>query len=125
MTIPNGNQAVMPYLLLHGAATFITFTKAVFDATASEPVMTPGKDRIMHAQVMISGSTIMCCDASDQWPAQPANLFVYVDNADTSYQKALDAGGISVMELSDQDYGRTCGVKDPTGNTWWITSMQQ
>jgi len=28
------------------------------------------------------------------------------------------------MQLSDQSYGRTCGVKDPCGNSWWITSVE-
>ena len=51
---------------------------------------------------------------------------VHVGDADATYKKALAAGSLTVdgQEPSDKDYGRTCGVKDPFGNTWWITSIK-
>jgi len=49
---------------------------------------------------------------------------VYVEDADAAYKLALDNGATSLMPPADQDYGRTCGVKDPFGNTWWITSVK-
>jgi uncharacterized glyoxalase superfamily protein PhnB len=85
--------------------------------------MHPDQSGIRHAELQIAGSTIMFTNATEQWPPQTANLFVYVENADSAYARALEAGASSVMDLSDQHYGRTCGVKDPTGNTWWITSV--
>ena len=54
---------------------------------------------------------------------QVTQAFLF-ENADESYKKAIDEGATTVMELSDQDYGRTCGVSDPFGNTWWITSVK-
>ncbi len=122
MNIPNGHQTVMPYLMLNGADTFINFVKLVFHA---EVTFERKRDEnyLMHAEVRINGSTLMFCDATDQWKAQNANLFVYVPNADETYQKAVAAGAETVMPLSDQDYGRTCGITDPTGNVWWITSV--
>jgi len=42
--------------------------------------------------------------------------------ADATHNKALEAGASTVMGLLDQSYGRTSGVRDPAGNTWWITS---
>jgi uncharacterized glyoxalase superfamily protein PhnB len=74
--------------------------------------------------MQIDGSTIMLADATEQWKEQTANLFVYVENADKAYNTALENGATSLMELSDQSYGRTCGVTDPVGNVWWITSMK-
>ena len=122
--IPEGNQAVMPYLMLKSAADFIRFTQEVFNATTNGDIhKRPDGEGIMHAEVMISGSTIMCCDTRDNWKATPANLFVYVPDADDAYQKALAAGATSVMALSNQEYGRTCGVQDPSGNVWWITTV--
>lgn len=79
----------------------------------------------MHSEIQINGSTIMFCEATEEWKVQPANLFVYVENADASYKKAIDAGATTIMELNDQDYGRTCGVEGPVGNVWWITSIQE
>ncbi len=122
--VPNGHQTIMPYLMLDGASKFRDFTTSVFNGTInSTHFQEDNPEQIKHSEVTIGNSTIMFCDSRAEWPAQPANLFVYVDNADDSYQKALDAGGTSVMPPADQDYGRSCGVTDPCGNTWWITSV--
>ncbi|MCF0074548.1 VOC family protein [Dyadobacter sp. CY261] len=122
--IPNGHQTIMPYLMLDGAAKFKDFTTTVFAGTInSTHFQEDNRDQIKHSEVTIGNSTIMFCDSRAEWPAQPANLFVYVENADDSYQKALDAGGTSIMPPADQDYGRSCGVTDPCGNTWWITAV--
>jgi PhnB protein len=127
MNLPNGHQAVMPYLMLEGALKFIDFTKTVFNATVSLNMhkMREDYETVMHSEISIGGSTIMFTDATEQWTKQTANLFVYVENADNTYAKALATGATTVMELSDQSYGRTCGVLDPFGNTWWITSIKQ
>ncbi len=123
MKIPNEHQTVMPYLMLQEAAKFTDFTQAVFNAKVIQHKLHEDGKAIMHAEISIGGSTIMYTEAREPWKLQTANLFVYVASADESYQKAIDSGATSVMELSDQDYGRTCGVIDPFGNTWWITSV--
>ncbi len=123
MKIPEKHQAVMPYLMLDGAAGFIEFTRAVFNATLLTQKMHNGSDKIMHAEIEIGGSAIMFSDTTADWKAATANLFVYVEDADDCYQKAVNNGAETIMSLSDQDYGRTCGVVDPLGNTWWITSV--
>lgn len=125
MTIPKGHQAVMPYLMLKGALKFIDFVEVVFDAklnTAMHKLHDDGSS-VMHSEISISGCTIMFTDATEQWPAQTANLFVYVNDADIAYKRALENGATTVMELSNKEYGRTCGVTDPFGNVWWITSL--
>ena len=122
--IPNGHQAVMPYLMLDGAVKFKDFVTKVFDSTISHSqYQDDNPNAIRHAEANVNGSTIMFCDSRPEWPAQPANMFVYVEDADDTYQKALDEGGKSIMEPADQDYGRSCGVEDPCGNVWWITSV--
>jgi PhnB protein len=125
MEIPKVHQAIMPYLMLKNAAGFIEFTKTVFNADAGMQRMRDDVEIIMHAEIMISGSTIMFCQASDQWAVANANLFIYVEDADETYALAIANGAATVMGLSDQDYGRTCGVTDPFGNTWWITSIKK
>lgn len=125
MNIPAGHQAIMPYLILKDASKFIDFTKNVFNAAVSHDPVVREDGTIMHAEINISGSTIMFTDLTQDWKQETANLFVYVANADESYQKALDHGAVSLMGLSDQDYGRTCGVTDPFGNVWWITSVNK
>lgn len=127
MNVPQGHQVVMPYLILQGALEFLEFTQHVFDAKPRTDMHKLRDDGagVLHSEITIGGSTIMFTDATDQWKEQTANLFVYVDNADTTFNKAIDAGATVVMELNNRDYGRTCGVTDPLGNVWWITSINR
>lgn len=94
----------------------------VFDATVSNKHMRD-ENIIMHAELKIGNSMIMLADSTTQYTPSNAGLFIYVEDADATYKKALDNNATSVTELSDQSYGRTGGVKDPFGNTWWITSV--
>ena len=124
MKIPNGHQTIMPYLILSGAEKFIEFTRKVFNAIETFKRMREDGKTIMHSEIQIGGSTIMFADTTEQIKEQTAGLFIYVENADETYKKAIGEGANTVMELSDQEYGRTCGVKDPFGNTWWITTVK-
>jgi len=120
--IPENYQTVMPYLIVKDAAQFIAFTQKVFDASETYKVMRD-EHTIMHAEIMIGGSTIMLADSTETFSERPAGLFIYVADADETFNKAMDAGATVVTEMADQPYGRSGGVKDPYGNTWWITSM--
>lgn len=121
MNIPEGYQTVMPYLIIKDAAKFILFTQNVFGATEKIRHMRD-ENIIMHAEVMIGGSTIMFADATQQFEERTTGLFVYVQDADETYKKALDGGATSIMAPADQPYGRSSGILDPFGNTWWITN---
>ena len=121
--IPANYQTVMSYLILKDAQKFIDFTQHLFDATVTSKMMRDEKI-IMHAEIMINEITIMLADATDDFKIQTTGLFVYVDDADKSYKKAIEAGAAVVTPMSDQPYGRSGGVLDPCGNTWWITSVK-
>ncbi len=121
LSIPEGYQRVMPYLIVKNAHGFFDFAQKVFDAQEKMKIMRDDF-HIMHAELQIGESTIMFADSSDEFKVQTAGLFVYVPDADECYKKALEEGATSVTELSNQDYGRSGGVTDPFGNTWWITS---
>lgn len=120
--LPDTHQAVMPYLIIQDAGKFIEFLKTVFEAKETS-MHRRDESTIQHAEVMIGNSTLMIADRLPEWAPSPAGLFVYVDNADERYKKAIENGAVSLMGLSDQPYGRTCGVTDPFGNVWWITSL--
>ncbi len=125
MKIPPQYNQVMPYLILSGASDFKIFMQRVFGA---EDQMTMADDNgsIRHGELKIGESVIMYADTTDQFHSNAAGMFIYVDDADLSYKKALAAGAAPVpgQEPSDKEYGRTCGVTDPFGNTWWITSVK-
>ncbi len=112
----------MPYLIVEGAEKFIVFTQKVFNAT--EQLRVPRSPSvIMHAEINIGGSTIMLADATLEYPPSPAGMFVYVKDSDETYTRALREGATPISPLADQPYGRSGGVRDPFGNSWWITSV--
>jgi PhnB protein len=121
--IPANYQTVMPYLVVREAAKFIDFTGQVFGAVQTYKAMRDEKT-IMHAEIMIGECTIMFADTTAEHRERPAGLFIYVDDADETFKKAVDAGAKVVAGLADQPYGRSGGVQDPFGNTWWITSVK-
>ena len=119
---PDGYHAVTPYLVVDGAARLIDFLEEVFDAEEVERFAAPG-NRIGHAEVRIGDSLVMLGDAHGEHKPMQAMLYVYVDDADATYQRALAAGATSVQAPVDQFYGdRSGGVKDPCGNLWWIAT---
>ncbi len=123
LKIPNNYQTVMPYLIVKDAAKFIVFMQKVFDAEEANKSMRDERT-IMHGEIMVGGSTIMFADSTEKFNVQTSGLFIYVDDADIAFKKAIDAGATTLMEVADQTYGRSGGVKDPFGNVWWITSMK-
>ena len=116
-----GKQTVIPYLVIPNAIQFYDFVRNVFGGTETARFLNDDQS-LMHGEVNIGSSTIMFGNAGDQWTPQPAGLYVSVENADEIFQKAIDNGATVVMEIEDKDYGRTGGVKDPFGNTWWIVA---
>lgn len=120
--IPQGYHAVTPYLIVADASALIDFLKAAFDAEEVCRVARPDGG-LMHAQVRLGDSIVMMSGASTECPAMPAGLYLYVEDADATYQQALAAGAESVMAPSDEFWGdRMGGVRDPAGNFWWIAT---
>lgn len=120
MKIPDGHQALMPYLMLDDAAGFIDFIKSVFDAEITQQSMREGV--VGHCEANINGGTIMFSNSVGDWKAAPANMFVYVDDADAVFKRGTENGASVVMEVADLDYGRSGGFSDPFGNVWWVTA---
>jgi PhnB protein len=120
--IPEGYQQVMPYLILKDVAGFISFMQNIF---AAEEKLRHMRDEhiIMHAEITIGACTIMLADSTDEYSTTPGAFFIYVADADATYHKTIAAGATVVTAMSDQPYGRSGGVKDPFGNTWWVTTQ--
>jgi len=122
MKIPPQYNRLMPYLIIPDAARFIEFMKQVFGAT--EQMRVPGEGgTVMHGEIRLGETVIMLAEASEQFSAKPAGMFIYVENLKEVYEKALQAGAVSVMEPMQKDYGFTCGFSDPFGNDWWPTEV--
>jgi PhnB protein len=124
--IPDGYHAVTPYLVVPGVARLITFLKEAFGAMETHPPMTRPDGTIIHAEVRIRDSLVMMGEPMGDFTAMPASLYLYVDDTDAVYERALQAGATSVIEPADQFYGdRNAGVMDPTGNHWWIATHKE
>jgi PhnB protein len=120
--IPDGYHTVTPYLLVQGAAELIDFLKQIFDAQETERVLRPD-GAIGHAEIKIGDSVVMMSEAGGEWQPMPSSMYLYVNDTDTIYRRALQAGATSIMEPANQFYGdRSAGVKDRAGNHWWIAT---
>ena len=119
--VPAGCHTVNPYLIVRNIAQLIAFCKAAFDAREIERSEDDG--RIAHVQLTIGDSMVMGGEAPDDEWDKPANLYVYVEDCDAVYARAVAAGGSSIMEPTTMYYGdRHGGVRDACGNNWWIAT---
>ena len=118
MEIPAQYNRLMPYLIVSAADRFIDFMQTVFGATV-QLIVPRSEGVIMHGELRIGESVIMFADKTAAIAARPAGFFIYVENVDETYAKALAAGASSAMLPTTMDYGYTCGFKDVFGNDWW------
>ncbi len=123
--IPDGFHTVTPHLTVQGALKLVEFLKQAFDAKELFRMAHPD-GTLMHAEVKIGDSIVMMGEAKGRCQPMPCSLYVYVNDADAVYKRALQAGATSTMEPADQFYGdRTAGVKDPSGNQWMIATQNE
>lgn len=115
-----GYHTITPYLTVRRAEQLVEFVKQVFDGT--EVFRATGSAGGLHAEVTIGESKLMI-GGYENVEEIPTALHLYVPDADAVYQRALAAGATSLEEPVDQFYGdREAGVRDPTGNVWWIAT---
>lgn len=120
--IPDGYPVITPYLTVKNGAALVAFLRKAFGATITHRMDHPNGD-LWHADLQVGDSHVMIGGASDEWPERPSQIYLYVEDADATYQRALDAGGTSIMPPADMFYGdRHGGVTDPSGNSWWIAT---
>jgi uncharacterized glyoxalase superfamily protein PhnB len=113
-------RTVTPYLVVSDADTELAFLKAAFGATEVECQRTPD-NQVMHAEMKIGDSLVMLGQAGGRWTPRPAALYLWVDDVDATYARALHAGATSESEPEDKPYGhRNAGVIDQNGITWWM-----
>jgi PhnB protein len=118
-----GFHTITPYLIVPGAAAMIDFVKQAFGAEEIFRVNVPGTNKIMHAEVRIGDSMLELADDSEQYPARPCGMHLYVPNTDALYERAVKAGASSVRTPEDTNYGdRSAIVKDAFGNSWFIAT---
>src|SRR6185503_1985667 len=117
-SIPDGWHSVTPRLVVHDTARLVEFLKRAFGATGDFRTDVPSVISIGDSLVMVSG-----VDARDP---MPGFLYLYVDDIDVTYRRAVEAGAVSLEEPQDMPYGdRRAMVKDPCGNIWQIATHKE
>jgi uncharacterized glyoxalase superfamily protein PhnB len=120
--VPKGFQTLTPYLVLPNLKDFLPFIEKAFDATVTERIEGPG-GAVMHAEARIGTSMLMMGEAMDGQEPRSGMLYLYVDDCEAWFQRAVDGGAQVLRPLEDQFYGdRMGGVTDAFGNIWWIGS---
>jgi PhnB protein len=112
---PAGWHTVTPRIVVEDPAGFVAFLAHVFAATGELRPEAP-------SQIMIGDSLLMVSKAGPR-EAFPAFLYVYVEDADATFRRALDAGAVSLEAVWDTPYGDRRGmVRDPWGNVWQVAT---
>ena len=122
---PEGVPSVQPYLHLRGSEKMIPFLEGAFGGMVLGHVPRSPEGHVLHATVQIGDNTLELDEAHGEFQPMPCHLHLHVDDADATYAQALRAGGTSIEAPSDKPYGRSGGVKDPFGNSWYMTSQLQ
>jgi PhnB protein len=133
--VPEGFHTVTPQLTLEKAVQTIEWYKKALGAEeVSRAVGADGK--VLHADLRIGNSRIMVNDAmmGGKGPkalgGSPSSLWIYVEDADALFNRAVAAGGQvadgPMGPMQDQFWGDRCGTfKDPEGYTWTIATRKE
>ena len=131
--IPEGHHTVTPYLAVDDASTAIEFYKRAFGATERMRMSAPD-GKIGHAEIEIGDSMVMLSDPFPQATTRPpkelggttSGLFLYVEDVDSAFQQAVEAGATVAMEPADMFWGDRFGsLIDPFGHNWSLATHKE
>ena len=127
--IPEGFHNLNVILTVDDAAKAIDLYKQAFGA--KELSRLPMGDKIGHAELQIGDTKFML---NDEFPERgnlgpkarggsSTGFIIYLDNVDSAFRKAIDAGGTQTMAVEDQFWGDRMGtLTDPFGHSWSIAT---
>jgi uncharacterized glyoxalase superfamily protein PhnB len=120
--IQEGYSAVTPYL--YAKLDLVDFLKKAFDAEITHPPA-PDASGNFHCEAKIAGAHLLFGSGYFSNPSMAAAIYLYVPDVDATYERALSLGAKSVREPHTETWGdRTAGIKDTSGNTWWLATNQ-
>ncbi|HKQ18381.1 MAG TPA: VOC family protein [Candidatus Eisenbacteria bacterium] len=126
--IPEGYTTITPSITLNDAARGIEFYKKAFGATERMSMKGP-EGKVMHAELQIGNSIVMLSDevmnmrSAKTLGGSPVSFYVYVENSDEAFKRAISAGGKEIYPIHDEFWGdRVGGVEDPFGYKWSLAT---
>jgi PhnB protein len=129
--IPEGFYSVTPIFVFRDTRKAIEFYKNAFGAVERFAMPGPDGKGIMHAELKIGNSIIMMGEESPNQPCKsaetmgnsPVNVYLYVENVDSAFRRALEAGARAEMPVQDMFWGDRVGsVRDPFGYNWMLAT---
>ena len=120
--VPAGLGTVTPYLHPRGSDRLIEFLTQAFAAEEMQMERTPD-NTVKHAKIRVGGSVIEMGEAHGEWGPMPTMFYLYVDDVDAAYRRALAVGAASLEEPAVQPYGeRRAAVRDAFDNQWYLAA---
>lgn len=128
--VPAGYHTISPYLIVRGAADAIDFYTQAFGAHETGRMAGPD-GRVMHAELKIGDSRVMLTEETPAMNAlspqslngSPVSLFLYVEDVDAQFARAVEAGATPVQQPADMFWGDRWGmVTDPFGHSWQLAT---
>ena len=129
--VPQGYHTITPQLTLDDAAQTIEWYKRALGA--QELSRSTGPDgKIAHAELQIGDSRFMVAETMPgmkgpkDFGGSPMTMWLYVDDSDAVFNKAVAAGGKVQVPIENHFWGDRGGAfNDPNGYTWWIATRKE
>jgi uncharacterized glyoxalase superfamily protein PhnB len=121
--IPEGLHSVTPSMTIEGCAEAIEFYKKAFGAVELSRAPDPSGTKIWHAEIRIGDSVVFVNDAFPEMGSAPnaTSLWLYSENVDAAFRRAVDAGAQVKMPPADMFWGdRMAALSDRWGNRWTL-----
>ncbi|MFN2435209.1 MAG: VOC family protein [Nitrososphaeraceae archaeon] len=129
-----GFHNLTPCLVVKDANKAIEFYTKVFGAQENYRNHAPDNKSIMYAELTIGDSKLIL---SDEFPEMdslspptigksPVSIYVYVDDADRTFDRAVSEGSEVIMQMTDAFWGDRWGqLRDPFGHIWSIATHKK
>ena len=132
--IPHGYHTVTPMLTIRDVDKAIDFYKRALGADERMRFLGPDGTSILHAEIKIGDSFIMLgeehpamgCRGPQNLGGTPVGLYLYVEDADHAFSRAISAGATVLMPVADMFWGDRCGqFTDPFGHKWSLATHKE
>lgn len=132
--VPAGYHTLTPTLTIRGVDKALDFYKLAFGAEERMRFFAPDEKTIMHAELMIGNSIIMLneeypgmgCRGPQALGGTSVGLYLYVQDADHLFNRAVSAGAKVDMPVTNMFWGDRCGqVTDPFGHKWTLATHKE
>jgi PhnB protein len=129
--IPEGYHTLTPVLTVQDAARVIEFYEQAFGAEERFRMPTPDGKWVAHAELKIGDSNLMLADEMPgeecrsplSFGGTPVGFYLYVEDVDAAFKRAVDAGGKVKTQVQDMFWGdRTGEIVDPSGHVWTLAT---